>query len=90
MAVTLWAWPVAGFAYTFEQQQACMGDAFRLCSSEIPDVDRVTGCMVKRQSELSPACRIYFKPEPVAGSLANRATHVRKWRQTHRHADSDG
>ena len=30
--------PVAGQTYTPEQEQACTGDAFRLCSAEIPDV----------------------------------------------------
>jgi len=92
LAVMLWAWPASGFAYTVEQQQACMGDAFRLCSSEIPDIDRVKMCMVRRQTELSSACRVYFKPaEPVASnrSLVRRA-HVHKVRQSRRRDDSDG
>jgi len=38
--------PAAGQTYTPEQEQACTGDAFRLCSAEIPDVGRVTACMV--------------------------------------------
>jgi hypothetical protein len=32
--------PAAGQTYTPEQEQACTGDAFRLCSAEIPDVGR--------------------------------------------------
>ena len=40
-----------------EQEQACTSDAFRLCSSEIPNVDRVTACMVAKKSQLSPPCR---------------------------------
>ena len=43
-----------------------MGDAFRLCGYEIPDVSRVTACMVRRQTELSPGCRIYFRQEESA------------------------
>ena len=58
--------PSASEAYTPEQQQACTGDAFRLCGPEIPDVDRVTACMIARQAELSPGCRVFFRPEPVA------------------------
>jgi hypothetical protein len=60
--------PTAASAYTAEEQQACSGDAFRLCSSEIPDVDRVTACMIARKAELSPGCRVFFRsgPEPVA------------------------
>ena len=64
--------PTAGQAYTDEQQQACTGDAFRLCSSAIPDVDRVTACMIARKAELSPGCRVFFRPgpEPVADAGA--------------------
>jgi hypothetical protein len=64
--------PSASEAYTPEQQQACSNDAFRLCGPEIPDVDRVTACMVARKAELSPGCRVFFRPgaEPVAESGA--------------------
>jgi hypothetical protein len=58
-------WPAAGSAYTPEEEQACSGDAFRLCSSDIPDVDRVTACMVRQQSQLSPGCRVYFRSGPA-------------------------
>jgi hypothetical protein len=60
--------PTTSEAYTQEQQAACSNDAFRLCSAEIPDVDRVTACMVRNQTQLSPGCRVYFRsePEPVA------------------------
>jgi hypothetical protein len=54
-------WPEASDAYTLDQQQACSGDAFRLCSSEIPDVDRITACMVQNRDQLSPDCRPFFK-----------------------------
>jgi hypothetical protein len=61
-------WPVPGRAYTAEEQQACSGDAFRLCSAEIPDVDRVTVCMVRNKSRLSPGCRVFFRPDPEAAA----------------------
>jgi hypothetical protein len=51
-------------AYTPEEEQACSGDAFRLCGAEIPDVDRVTVCMVRNKSQLSPGCRVFFRSEP--------------------------
>jgi hypothetical protein len=47
----------SGFAFTAEAQQMCSGDAFRLCSSEIPNISRVTACMVRHRSDLSPGCR---------------------------------
>ena len=60
----------ASYAYTFEQQQACSGDAFRLCSSEIPDIDRVRICMIRNKSELSPQCRAFFRGGPESGDVA--------------------
>lgn len=45
------------FAFSAEAQQQCTGDAFRLCSSEIPNVPKITACMFKHRSELSPGCR---------------------------------
>ncbi len=49
-ALAVTAWPAAGQAYTPEQEQACSGDAFQFCGPEIPDVDRVTACMVANKS----------------------------------------
>jgi hypothetical protein len=66
-ALSVLAMPTAGRAYTDEEQQACTGDAFRLCSAEIPDVDRVTVCMVRNKSQLSPGCRAFFRPDPEPG-----------------------
>jgi hypothetical protein len=80
-------WPAAGWAYSGEEQQACTGDAFRLCGEEIPDVERVKACMIRKQSQLSPDCRVYFRPEHpavAARSLSIRA-HMRKLRK-HRKA----
>ncbi len=54
-------------AYTAEEQQACSPDAFRLCSAEIPDVDRITACMIRNRSQLSPQCRAFFRGGPEAG-----------------------
>ena len=64
--------PAAGQSYTPEQEQACTGDAFRLCSSEIPDISRVTACMVAKKSQLSPACRSQFRPDPEPSAAAAR------------------
>jgi hypothetical protein len=64
--------PAAGQGYTPEQEQACTGDAFRLCSSEIPDISRVTACMVAKKSQLSPACRAHFRPDPEPSAAAVR------------------
>jgi len=42
---------------TPEQRQACAPDAMRLCSDFIPDVPKITKCMVAKHSQLSEACR---------------------------------
>jgi hypothetical protein len=55
---------------TDEQQAACAPDVFRLCSSEIPNVDHILQCMNAKKISLSPACKAVFTPE-------NSATKVR-------------
>jgi hypothetical protein len=45
---------------TPEQRQACQPDAMRLCSEFVPDVDRITACMIKNRIRLSPVCRAVF------------------------------
>ena len=49
---------------TPEQQQACQPDAMRLCSEFVPDVERITACMVKNRIRLSPPCRAVFSKPP--------------------------
>jgi hypothetical protein len=79
-ALSVSIWPSAGRAYTPEEQQACSGDAFRLCGPEIPDVDRVTVCMIRNKSQLSPQCRAFFRPDPevaVTPVVAGRPLTIR-------------
>ena len=64
--VALAALGTAAQAYTAEQQQMCTGDAMRLCASEIPDVDRVTACMVQKRAQLSDGCKAVFQYVPPA------------------------
>ncbi|MDB5577422.1 MAG: hypothetical protein JWR80_2598 [Bradyrhizobium sp.] len=61
--------PAAAQGYSQEQQQACTPDAMRLCGAYIPDVDRITVCMIQNKSQLSPACRAHFRPEPEAAPV---------------------
>ena len=48
---------VAGAQGTPQQQQACQGDATRLCGEFIPDVAKIEACMSRKRAQLSPACR---------------------------------
>ncbi len=71
--------PSASQAYTPEQEQACSGDAFRLCSADIPDVDRITACMIRNKSQLTPGCRAFFRePEStVTPAAAGKPLSIR-------------
>ena len=60
-------------AYTQEQQQMCTGDAMRLCGAEIPDVDRVTACMVRQRAQLSDGCKAVFQYVPPAATPVSYA-----------------
>ena len=49
-----------------EAQQMCTGDAMRLCGHEVPNVQRITACMVKNKAQLSPGCRAVMDREHTA------------------------
>ena len=46
----------------------CTGDAFRLCSSEIPNIPKITACMFKHRVELSTGCRTVMDRDLAAQS----------------------
>jgi hypothetical protein len=69
----------SGYAFSPEAQQMCTGDALRLCSSEIPDIPRITACMVKNRASLSSGCRTVMDREAqqspaVAAKNSNTVT----------------
>jgi hypothetical protein len=49
--------PSQSFAFSAEAQQMCTGDAFKLCSSDIPNIPAITACMIKHRAQLSTGCR---------------------------------
>jgi hypothetical protein len=54
------------FAFSSEAQQMCTGDAFRLCSSEIPNISKITACMRQNRSNLSTGCRAVMDKDEAA------------------------
>jgi hypothetical protein len=58
----------SSFAFSAEAQQMCTGDAFRLCSSEIPNIPAITACMVKHKADLSVGCRSVMDKEAAKAS----------------------
>ena len=53
-------------AFSAEAQQMCTGDAFRLCSSTIPNISATTTCMIKHRADLSTGCRTVLDRELAA------------------------
>jgi hypothetical protein len=66
----------SGYAFSPEAQQMCTGDAFRLCSSEIPDIPRITACMIKNRASLSSGCRNVMDREAQQQSPAVASKNV--------------
>jgi hypothetical protein len=42
---------------TPEQQANCQDDAMRLCGQFVPDVNRITSCMIAKRRLVSARCR---------------------------------
>ncbi|HEX2366853.1 MAG TPA: hypothetical protein VHJ00_17755 [Bradyrhizobium sp.] len=69
MALGSALWPAASQAFTEEdQRRLCTGDVMRLCSAEIPDVERITACMRRQRANLSEGCRSVFGKPPQSAS----------------------
>ena len=60
------------FAYTAEQERMCTGDAFKFCSSAIPNISAITACMYKHKDELSPGCLATINKDQVTKAMANK------------------
>ena len=61
---------------TMEQQMACTPDVWRLCSDQIPDVNRIVACLQQNTSQLSSGCRAVFQSNnqaPPQQAPRNRA-----------------
>ena len=52
-------------AFSTEAQQMCTGDAFRLCASDIPDIAKITACMIRHRADLSAGCRAVMDRDPA-------------------------
>jgi len=59
-------------AYTAAEAKNCMNDAFKLCSAQIPNVDKVAKCMREKRSQLAPACAEAVDRFFATGSINGR------------------
>jgi hypothetical protein len=48
---------------TWEQQMACTPDVWRLCSDQVPDVNRIVACLRQNTPQLSNGCRAVFESQ---------------------------
>jgi hypothetical protein len=65
-AVSFSALSTPSFAWSAETRQMCTGDAWRLCSSSIPNVGATEACMKKQITSLSAGCRMAVDKERTA------------------------
>ncbi len=55
--------PAAAWAQgTSQERSACIGDAFKFCGADIPDVAKIEACLGQNRSSLSPGCAEEFQP----------------------------
>ena len=62
--------PIQAFASPpseWQQRMACTGDAFRLCTHDIPDRSKIRACMTREHDHLSDGCRRVFDASVAAG-----------------------
>lgn len=72
LAVSLITTPAASFAAgSPDERAACASDAFRLCGSEIPNIDRIVACMRANKANLSSACKTVFDNEFATTAAVN-------------------
>jgi hypothetical protein len=60
---------------SYEEQQACTPDVFRLCGNYIPNVGEIVNCLKAEKRHLSPACRVV---------MDRRGGSIRKVKETAR------
>ena len=64
--------PVTALAQSQDEQQACMNDAFTVCSHAIPDRDRVAACLAQNINRISAPCRMVMARYSKQGSASAR------------------
>src|SRR5215471_14780154 len=73
-------YPTATFALgTDDQRAACTPDVFRLCASEIPNVDRIVACLRKEKPHLSAGCQAVFNAAQQRSATRSLASPESEW-----------
>ena len=74
LAFALTTLSTGAFAQSSEDQQACMNDAFRVCSATIPDRNKTIACMVQNKAKLSTACQVVMDKYAPSGTTTAYAS----------------
>jgi hypothetical protein len=68
IAVVVASYVTPSAAATLQERAACTPDVLRLCSSDIPNVERIVTCMKRERSKLSRACARVLGPQTAQAS----------------------
>lgn len=74
VALAVATFSTGAFAQSSEDQQACMNDAFRVCSATIPDRNKTIACMVQNKAKLSAACQVVMDKYAPSGTTTAYAS----------------
>jgi hypothetical protein len=74
VALTVATFSTGAFAQSSDEQQACMNDAFRVCSATIPDRNKTIACMVQNKPKLSAACQVVMDKYAPSGTTTAYAS----------------
>ena len=72
LAAALVTAPASAESVYAEKRRLCTGDAFRLCSNEIPNVALVTACMRRQKDNLSDGCKSVFDKDDVSSAAPQK------------------
>jgi len=64
---------------TEEQRAACTPDVFRLCASQIPNIDAIVNCLKTNKKNLSAGCQAVFNAPPERTATRSLATPESEW-----------
>jgi len=74
VALTVATFSTGALAQSSDEQQACMNDAFRVCSATIPDRNKTIACMVQNKAKLSSACQVVMDKYAPTGTTTAYAS----------------
>ena len=64
---------------TWEQQKACTPDVWRLCSVQVPAVDKIVACLRQNTPQLSDRCRAVFAQRDASPRGEDRNNGQRRY-----------